>query len=40
MNKMVEIFWQGVNKFEETIRTDKIENAPRTNATIIPFNKS
>ena len=39
MNKMVEIFWQGVYKFEDTLRGNSIEAEPRTKADVIPFKK-
>jgi len=39
MNKMVEIFWQGVYKFEDILRTGSIAAEPRTNADVIPFKK-
>ena len=39
MNKMVEIFWQGVYKFEDTLRGNSIEAEPRSKADVVPFKK-
>lgn len=39
MNKMVELFWNGVSKFEDTLRGNSISAEPRTRAKVIPFNK-
>ena len=39
MNKMIEIFWEGVFKFEDVLRTGSIEAEPRTNANVVPFKK-
>jgi len=39
MNKMVELFWEGVYEFEDSFRTGSIKTEPRTQANVIPFKK-
>jgi len=38
MNKMVELFWEGVSKFEETLRGQSSKNTRNKTAEVIKFS--